>query len=434
MLRRIDLAYGTGQMTVEVPEENIAWIAGPKDMPAVEDVSLEVLRALKSPVGMRPLCKLIQGKRRRVALLVDDMTRTTPQRDMLPPIVSELNQAGIWDEDIVGIICLGTHRPMTQAEIHARYGEDIAARIRFVNHDCYDLRGLVEVTNPISGTPILVNRIYYESDMSIAVGNIVPHMYAGWSGGAKMIQPGVCGAKTTGETHFMAAERVHEILGEVDNPVRADIEAIARLTGLTMIVNAVLNSRHEMVAAVAGDPVLAHRAGVDIARDIYVAEVDGYCDIAVVSAHPADLDFWQSIKALNAGAKTVRPGGTVIVLAEDREGISPDHPELCSLGTASAEQAKSLFDRGEITDKVALSTYLAMNVNRSRARIILVSHAIDKRECMGIGIEVFADAQRAIEEAMRTYGPKARIGIMHQGADLCPIVRSQRPGGGGTEL
>ena len=184
-------------------------------------------------------------------------------------LLEELNAAGVRDADITVLIALGTHRPMTKAECVVRYGQEVVDRVKVMNLP-QDPGSFQDLGKTPSGVPIHVSRLYLESQLSIAVGNIIPHMYAGWAGGAKMIQPGVTDHVTTAETHLMAGPRVYEILGQVDNPVRREMEAIALKTGLKCIVNVVLNSEGEIVAVVAGHPVDdAPRRGPDRDSDLY---------------------------------------------------------------------------------------------------------------------------------------------------------------------
>ena len=156
-------------------------------------------------------------------------------------------RAGVPDEDITILIGLGTHRTMDEAECRARYGREATTRARVENLS-QDPADFVDLGVTPLGVPVFVSRRYLESDLSIAVGNIIPHMYAGWAGGAKMIQPGVSNRVTTAKTHLMAGPRVYEILGDVDNPVRQEMEQIARDSGLKFIVNVVLNRDGQVVA------------------------------------------------------------------------------------------------------------------------------------------------------------------------------------------
>jgi len=322
------------------------------------------------------------------------------------------------DSCIKAVIGLGTHRPMTQKEKEVAYGREVTERIPVINHDSKDRKQLVEVPNSDSKIPVMVNKYYYESDISIAVGNIIPHMYAGWAGGAKMVQPGVCGDETTAETHFIAAGKVHEIVGRLDNPVREEIENIAEITGLTMILNTVLNADNQVVSIVSGEPRKAFCVGVEKAREIYEVELKSQCDLVIASAYPAELDFWQSIKALNNCSMAVRRGGIIILLAADPDGVAPDHPDFLRLGTVSTCRARKLFAEGEVKDKVALSTYHALDVNRSRVEVVLLSEGISAEDAEQIGFKKMDNIEKALDYAFSKLGRDIQIGAVNQGANL----------------
>jgi nickel-dependent lactate racemase len=243
-------------------------------------------------------------------------------------------------------------------------------------------------------------------------------MYAGWAGGAKIVQPGVCGEETTGETHLRAGEDVYNIIGNLDNSVRKNINAIAKVSGLTMIVNTVLNSQDEIVKVVAGDFELAHREGVKFAGKIYCFNIEEQQDIIIASSHPADRDFWQSIKALNNCGMAVKDGGTLILLCPNPEGITPDHPDFISLGTCSSQEAKKNFKEGKIKDKVALATYLAMDVTRQRIKVILVSEGIDHHEASKIGFKVFKQINSALNYVLKQKCEEVKIGVVTHGGDI----------------
>lgn len=238
------------------------------------------------------------------------------------------------------------------------------------------------------------------------------------AGGAKIVQPGVCGEETTGETHIRAGENVYNIIGNLDNIVRKQINAIARASGFTMIVNTVLNKKGEIVKVVTGDLELAHKEGVKFAERVYCFNIAEQQDIIIASSHPADRDFWQSVKALNNCDMAVKDRGTLILLCPDPEGIAPDHPDFISLGTCSPQEAKKRFKGGKIKDKVALATYLAMDVTRRRINIILVSEGIDPDEASKIGFKVFDDIDDALDIVLRQKGEDAKIGVVTHGGDV----------------
>src|ERR1039458_6498378 len=415
MNRQITLPYGHQTKTIEIPEKNLAWVAGPKTAPPLGDLQAAVHSAIRNPIGAPPLAELVarHGKQtlilvddgtrstpqaliladlragvhsairnpigapplaelvarhgKQTLILVDDGTRSTPQALILPILLDELNAAGVADSDISIVVALGTHRRMSRDELIARVGDAVFARVAVANlsqkpEDFVDLG-----VTPL-GIPIHVSRQYLEAQISIAVGNIIPHMYAGWAGGAKMVQPGVTSALTTGRTHLIAGPRVYEILGQVDNPVRKEMEEIAVRSGLKFILNVVLDASGQVAAVVAGDVIAAHRAGVEIARPIYTLELEEKADIVVASSHPADRDLWQGFKPVNNCGMLVRDGGTLILLIPAPEGIAPAHTQLVDFGTTPAEEVMALVEAGKVAGEVAAATYPAYDQTPRRVR------------------------------------------------------------------
>ncbi len=417
METKVTIPYGHETRTIRIPRANLAWVAGPKDTQPVDNLPDAVRAAIRSPINAPSLKGLATQHGTRTVILVDDGTRSTPQAQILPILLDELNAAGVPDEDITILIGLGTHRRMDEAERKARYGHEATTRVRVENlsQDPADFADLG--VTPL-GVPVFVSRRYLESDLSIAVGNIIPHMYAGWAGGAKMVQPGVSNPVTTAKTHLMAGPRVYEILGEVDNLVRQEMEQIARDSGLNFIVNVVLNRDGQVVAVVAGDVVAAHRAGVEIARPIYTLELDEQPDIVVASSHPADRDLWQGFKAVNNCGMMVKDGGTLILLIPAPEGIAPDHQQLVELGVTPSDEVLAMVERGEIADEVGAATYLAYDQTRKRINVILVTDGIPEGEAARIGARATPDFDRALTAALERHGRQARIGVVTHGADI----------------
>jgi nickel-dependent lactate racemase len=273
-----------------------------------------------------------------------------------------------------------------------------------------------------SGIPVQVARRYMQASIKIAVGNIIPHMYAGWSAGAKAVQPGVCSHMTTCRTHVMAGPKVYEILGDLDNPVRQEIDEIGAKTGLTFIVNCVLNRQHEVVHVVAGHPIAAHRAGVDVSRRVYGVRVPELADIVIAGSSPADRDLWQGFKPLNAAGMTVRDGGEVILLIPAPEGLSPDHPAIMDFGLTPNADVLAAVARGEVKDEVAAATYMAMNVTRTRARVTLVSDGISPADAARLNLGLERDLDAAIARAFERARPGARVGVITHAADVLPLL------------
>jgi nickel-dependent lactate racemase len=417
MMRTIDLPYGHSSRSIKIPEGNLAWVEGPRHVETIPDLEAVVRNAIRNPIGSPTLAELVSRHGKRTLLLVDDSTRSTPQALILPILLDELNAAGVADSDISIMIALGTHRHMRHHELTERVGEAVFHRVRVFNLS-QDAKDFVDLGVTPLGIPIHVSRAYLESEISIAIGNIIPHMYAGWAGGAKMVQPGVTSAVTTGRTHLIAGPRVYEILGNVNNEVRREMETIAVQSGLKFIVNVVLDAAGAVAGVVAGDVVKAHRAGVEIARPIYTIELAEKPDIVVASSHPADRDLWQGFKPVNNCGMLVKDGGTLILLIPAPEGIAPDHTQLVDFGTTPGDEVMALVKAGKVVDEVAAATYLAFDQTRKRIHVSLVSDGVTSVEAAKIGITATKNFDEALAAALARHGNGARIGVITQGADI----------------
>jgi nickel-dependent lactate racemase len=195
---------------------------------------------------------------------------------------------------------------------------------------------------------------------------------------------------------------------------------------LSFILNTVLNQDGQVVALVAGDPIAAHRRGVEIARGVYGVQVPELVDIAVASSHPADRDFWQGIKGLPTAELTVKPGGEVILLNPAPEGVAPDHPLVVELGVTSVEEVLAELEQNAIEDKVGAATYLALDVLRSYAEVTVVSHPVGADDFRALGLNWRGDGQAALDEALARSGHDARVGFITHGADLLPLLDGER--------
>ena len=418
----ISIPYGNRTWTVQLPEKQVAWVLEAADRPPVPDVAAALRQALASPIGSPSLAELARQAKGEVVIVVDDGTRSTPQSVLLPILLDELNRAGVGDSRIVLLIALGTHRAMTPAEQEARFGRDVVSRVRVENLEVHNPAAFVDLGTSPSGVPIQVARRLYEASFSLAVGNIVPHMFTGFSGGSKMIQPGVCSPLTTGRTHLAAAPLVHQTLGQVENPIRSELDLIGRRARLGFIVNTVLNRHNEVVEVVAGDMVAAHRKGVETARAIFGVHVPEQPDIVLAGSYPADRDFWQGVKAFNAAGIAVRPGGEAILVIPAPEGVTPDHPYFLEVGLRPISEVEAQIRSGTCPDEVAAAAYIAWNVTRSKAHTTFVSEGIDAEAARRIGADHAATVEEALDRALHRVGQGARIGVMPTAGELLPLL------------
>jgi len=240
----VSLGYGTDQLTVRVPQENLAGIFYPKDSLSIGEgfnkkSSSEknlIQHALATPIGSPPLNQLAIGKR-RVVIVISDITRPCPSNKILPLVLAELKTAGIADRDISIVIALGLHRRMTVDEIRYSVSPAIYERFMVLNHDPTDT---IRLGTTSSGTPVEISRIVAEADLRICIGNIEYHYFAGYSGGAKAILPGCASRAAVTANHAMMVQR-EAAAGRIDgNPLREDLEEAVKMVGVDFIINVVM--------------------------------------------------------------------------------------------------------------------------------------------------------------------------------------------------
>jgi len=414
---------------VDVPDKNLLFHAVPADVHERPDPDAAITAALDNPIGTGRLETLVKPGR-KIALIVDDITRPTPQKRLLPHILRRLTQAGAAREDIAVVVALGTHRPMTDAEIEAHVGWDTIRGCRLVNLDYTDPSHFAYIGDTPHGTPVEVYREVLQSDVKMAVGNIAPHIAAGWGGGAKMIQPGVCSERTTQATHLMACtlQRVLDVCGNADNLCRREMEAIAGKVGLDFIVNTVLDVSGGILGVYAGHYIEAHRAGVRHAERVMCVPVPRQADIVIASANPNHIDFWQGCKPYIYAQYAVREGGVLVFLLDGSEGLCGNAPQheavLRKYALYDYEALKQEVADGLVRDIVGINVPLFHSTLRHRAKTLCVSRGLSRQDMGCLGFEYAATLEAALAEAFRLMGPDAAVGILPYGGETLVKIQS----------
>jgi lactate racemase len=418
--RTISIRYGKQEREVRVPEKNILDEVGMKHTEPAADPQALVEAALDSPIGNARIEYGAWGMQ-RVVILVDDLTRPTPAHLILPAVLRRIDMAGVPAEAVTIMVATGTHRGMTEPELEQKIGAGVLARYRVVNHDYSKEDEQTDLGSTPSGIPITVNRLVAEADYVVAVGNIVPHRYCGWSGGAKMIQPGVGGEATTAGTHLMITKDPGARLGVVENQVRHEMEAVAERANLKFIVNTVLDRYANLVYVAAGDFRLAFREGVKHARDVYSAPLRGQADIVLASAYPSDINFWQAGKALYSADLAVRDGGIIILASPCYEGVG-EHGAFADLLGYDYPTIDGMVERNEVVDRIGAAGALAVALVRARADIWLVTDNVTPEEATRMSIRRFTHLQEAMDQALKETGNGAKVTILHEATEILPIL------------
>jgi len=295
----------------------------------------EIERSLDEPLGKR--LEELAGCR-SASILASDITRPAPSHILLPPLIRRLKDLGIMDVRVV--FGLGTHRKMTEDEVRRLLQGCVK-----VPHIQHDISRCVHLGETVRGTPVEINEVVASSDLIIATGNIEYHYYAGYSGGAKAVLPGVSSENSVIRNHELMRDP-RSATGRLNSPVRLDMEDAAAVADLDFILNAVLNGRNEIVQAVAGDYIRAHRSGAATVDRMYRRRVEP-ADIVVTCAggRPKDLNLFQAQKALDNAKNAALPGGSIILVAECCEGLGHPVFERWSREACSAEQCWERFGR-----------------------------------------------------------------------------------------
>ncbi len=420
-VRTVQLPYGQSQVEVRIPEANLVGVYSPRDAAPVEDVPAEIQRALASPIGGKPLREQVRGAKTAV-LVADDNTRLTPTDVLIPILLDECNAAGIPDAAIRVIIALGTHRFMTDAEILAKFGAETLRRVPVVNHPYKDPDALVDLGTTPNGGRILINRAVVEADFKLGIGSIVPHHIPGYAGGAKIIQPGVSGEETTAYTHLLSVQAPRSYLGVLENPVREELDAMARRVGMNTILNTVLNRHGQVVQAFFGDVVEAFRAGVVRSREVYDCPIPEEADIVLASSHPCDLEFWQAHKTLYPADLAVKAGGIAIIVTPCDEGVAQTHANMLEMTPYGSHRLREMVSAKQLEDEVGAALAIAWAQVREREAVWMVSDGICAGEAAKLGFGHFASVQEALDAALAQRGKSARVTVLTHAPDMLPRI------------
>ena len=392
-------------------------------LPTLSNPADAVQKALRSPIGTLPLAKLVKPGE-RVAVVVNDITRLVRSEVFLPVLIDELNAAGIPDRDIFIVFALGIHRKQSREEQRRVVGDEIARRIDFFDHDCYDRENLIHVGRTSRGNEVWINRRVYEADRVILTGEIIFHMIAGYSGGRKSLVPGVAGAETTTFNHKFILDpecRTGKMSG---NPAHEDLLEACRMFEPDFLLNVVLNPAGELVQVVAGHFEHAHLVGCRTVDQMYQIRIDAPYDMVLASAggFPFDIDLRQAHKGMENAARALRPGGTLVYFAECRDGSGHQaFDDWIAKFSNSAEMDRELHSRFVVGGHKA---YWVVRLGE-RFRILLVSELPESfaRRC---NLHPVLDAQSAIQRELAKMPSAARIAYIPCAGFALPVPSGER--------
>ncbi len=427
----ICLPYGSKTIRANIPDTNYVETVVPRTIETNGDEDAIIRASLDNPIGSARLEEMARG-RNRVAIVVDDYTRPTPVSQILPHVLDRLRRAGISEDRISIVFALGTHRPMTQEEIEAKIGVGPARSCRIVNKSVHTNPSYTHVCDTDMGVPVWILDDVIEADLRIGIGSIVPHCDVGYSGGAKILLPGVCSAETVSANHMKGLDFFGKnMLGEPTTLIRKDIEGAVGYTGLHFILNTVTTQHGRLHALVCGDFIEAHRAGVAFSRDVYGVPIRRRADISICASHPGDVDFIQVCKTYWSGDKMTRPGGDLIIVTPCTEGVGP-YAELPSLMAEDRHDLERRIRGGKIHCGTAgVMASLAVRLNRisERIRVSMVTEGLPSDDADQMGLTIFPTVEEALADALSRQGERASISAMTHGGYTFPMVSSEQDAG-----
>jgi nickel-dependent lactate racemase len=415
------LPYGKTDVCARIPTRNFLGNIEPKEKPGVADARAEVERALREPIGTKPLGEIVKPSD-TVAVVVDDATRATPSYLMVPPLLDELNRVGVKDESIILIFGCGSHRAVKPEEMKKLVGEEVLERVKVVNHDCKS-EDLVYLGKTAKfGTKVYVNKFFAEADVRILTGDVELHYYAGYGGGRKSVLPAVSGAETIQRNHTLLLDPKARTGVLEGNPVHEDMVEAARLAKVDFILNIVTNSKNELVRAFAGDLEEAFYEGVKLVDEMYKVPIERRADVVLVSpgGHPLDIDLYQAYKGVDNALDAVKRGGVMVLVAECPEGHGQDvFYEWMTKFKDVKHMEKEIKRRFRLGGHKAY--YLLKAVQK--ADMILVSAMPDYLAQNVFKLKTARAINDALRDAFDIAGKNARVWAMPHGNMTLPIFK-----------
>lgn len=417
------LGYGTDTLTFTLPEGCHVDVITAKEVPGVADPLARVEQALDNPVGAVTL-ESFRGVT-SAAIAVNDKTRPVPHAHLLPPLLARLEALGLAPEQITLLIATGTHAPMPPEEFARVIPPDILARYPVVSHDCDDPDSLVHLGETSRGTPVWINRLYVEADLRLVVGNTEPHMFMGFSGGAKSASIGLAGRATISHNHKMLTQPGARMNCYDENPLRMDVEEIGGLIGVHFTLNAVLNGHKAIVNVFAGEPRAVMAAGIPQVRALAVTPVAAPYDLVIASpgGAPKDLNLYQAQKSLVPAAMVTRTGGTVILVAACTEGIgSAAFERFMGDGQVSTmQEVLARFEREEFQIGKHKGFLVARDAVRVQVRLVseMPPEMVER-----VLLTPAKSLQAAIDEALAVLPADAHIAVMPAAGAVVPVLET----------
>lgn len=417
----VRLAYGQGYLPLQLPD-GCTTVIEPTHVRGLPDERAAVILALEQPTGARALKEWIKPDA-KVCIVFTDITRATPNRRLIPWLLEYLSFTS--RDQITLLNGLGTHRPNTDAELEELLTPDVVSSYRVLNHEPENPAALVQLGSTADGTPAWINRHLVEADVRIITGFIEPHFFAGFSGGPKGIMPGVAGLETVMSNHGARnIENPASTFGVTEgNPIWEEMRDIALRVGPSFLLNVALNENRQITGVFAGDLLAAHQRGCAFVKSSAMQRVEAPFDLVITSnsGYPLDLNLYQGVKGMSAGARVLKPGGALILACECSQGVpnGSSFDQLLAAAKTPEEVLARIATPGFVWPEQWQAQIQALI--QKQARVLLYSSLQDDR-VRAAQLTPCHDISAAAHEMISRAGKGMRVGVLPQGPLTIPFL------------
>ena len=415
-MKDVKFAFGKNSIRLSLPEGFLYELVESRSAAALPDPERALNDALDHPIAGEPLSILAQGKK-TAAIAVCDITRPAPNSVTLPPLLNRLHGVGIPVEGITILIATGLHRGATEDEIRSIVGPRIAATYRILNHDARSFAEHRDLGFTRRGTPVYIDERFLAADLHLSLGFIEQHLMLGFSGGRKLVAPGVAGEDTIKVIHsprFMREPMATEGSFE-ENPLHSELLEIASMARHDFIVDVTLTQDRQISGVFAGNPVEAHGAGVEFLRKTSLEKLSGLADVVITSAagHPLDLTFYQIIKGITAAQHIAKPDGRILIIGECTEGVgSPEFAEKLAAFTGHQQFLDEIKNKPVIIDQWQLEKLAMVGL---RNQLFFYTPGVNKKQIGALAENSFFDLDDAIAAVLNNLPSGARVALVPDG-------------------
>jgi nickel-dependent lactate racemase len=422
---KLRLDYGTDGLDVDLPDDRVTVIE-PRPRPAAADPHATLLEAIRHPIESPPLREVARAGS-RIAISVCDVTRAQPRQQQIEALLAEM--PGVRHEDLTILIATGTHRANTPAELERMLGSEILRRCRIINHDARDTSTLQFVGTTSRGVRVYLNEAWLDADVRITTGFVEPHFFAGFSGGPKMVAPGLAGLETVMTLHD--ASRIghpRATWGITEgNPVHDDVREIARMVPVHFAVDVTLNREQKITAAFAGDILAQHRRACAYAKETAMRAVPAPFDVVLTtnSGYPLDQNLYQAVKGMSAAAKIVKPAGTIVCAAECRDGL-PNHGSYGAVlaSQPSPQRLLAMINTPgySVPDQWQVQVQAQIQL---KAKVLVKTSGLEPTAVRDAHFHPIDDVTAAVRTALSNAGPDATLCVLPQGPQTIPYLAGE---------